>query len=199
MDPEATHPSLLSRVRDPSDSAAWREFDQRYRDLILRYCRARGLQEADAEDVRQVVMFNLSKTLRTFEYSPSRGRFRDYLGRTVRHSVAQWSARPNRGDIALGSSMLAGVCAEDEAGADALWEQEWVNHHYSRAMRTIRETFEPQSVEAFDRILAGEGVEEVAASFGSSVQAVHKIKQRIRDRLKQLIALQIREEDEPDG
>jgi DNA-directed RNA polymerase specialized sigma24 family protein len=74
-----------------------------------------------------------------------------------------------------------------------------VNHHYSRAMLTIRETFEPRSVEVFDRLLGGEGVEEVGASFGLSVQAVHKIKQRIRDRLKQLIALQIREENDPDG
>lgn len=32
--------------------------------MLLRYCLARGLQRADAEDVRQIVMLNLAKSLR---------------------------------------------------------------------------------------------------------------------------------------
>ena len=75
-----THPSLLSRVRDTDDVAAWHEFEARYGDLILRYCRARRVQHADAEDVRQLVMIGLASSLRSFTYDPARGRFRSYLG-----------------------------------------------------------------------------------------------------------------------
>ena len=46
-----TRASLLSRVRDPENDAAWREFEATYRDLIIRYCRARALQVADAAQV----------------------------------------------------------------------------------------------------------------------------------------------------
>ena len=60
MHPDTTHPSLLARIQDLDDHAAWREFDARYRDLILRYCRRKGLQPSDAEYVRQIVMLNLA-------------------------------------------------------------------------------------------------------------------------------------------
>lgn len=49
--------SLHSRIRDRVDNAAWREFDARYRELMLRYCLGRGLDQVAAEDVFQ---FDLS-------------------------------------------------------------------------------------------------------------------------------------------
>src|SRR5688572_18449843 len=59
MDISDTRPSLLKRVRDPRDAEAWRQFEGRYGELVLAYCRARGLQPCDAEDVRQLVMAKL--------------------------------------------------------------------------------------------------------------------------------------------
>ncbi|MCA9253978.1 MAG: sigma-70 family RNA polymerase sigma factor, partial [Phycisphaerales bacterium] len=82
MSPDTTRASLLLRIRDPDDQRAWREFDGAYGELIVRYCRARGLQLVDAEDVRQLVMLNLSRSIPRFEYQPEVGRFRDYL-RTI--------------------------------------------------------------------------------------------------------------------
>ena len=98
VDHELTQPSLLSRVRDGSDQAAWREFEAKYHELLLRYCRARGLQRSDAEDVRQIVMMNLAKFLRNFDYSPEKGGFRSYLGRVVRNSISRHFSRPNPAD-----------------------------------------------------------------------------------------------------
>lgn len=199
MGAETTQPSLLSRVRDASDDAAWREFDAKYRELILRYSRARGLQPADAEDVRQITMSNLAKSLRTFEYAPGKGQFRNYLGQVVRSAISRHFRRPEIRARALDSGVLATVEAADSGDADELWEQEWVRHHYRLAMETVRKTYEPRSVEMFDRLLAGGLVDKVAAEFDSTPQAVHKVKQRIRKRLTELIALQVREEDEPDA
>jgi len=196
---ETTQPSLLSRVRNAADDAAWREFDAKYRDLILRYCRARGLQAGDAEDVRQISMANLAKSLRAFEYSPERGRFRSYLGQVVRSGISRHFSRPGTRAQALDSGVLAITDADAGKQTDDVWEQEWVRHHYRLAMRTVRETFEPRSIEIFDRLLAGDTVDVVADAFGTTGQAVHKIKQRVRNRMNELIAAQIREEDEPDG
>jgi RNA polymerase sigma-70 factor (ECF subfamily) len=58
-----TRASLLSRVRDVADEAAWREFQALYHDLLIRFCRRQGLQEADAADVVQTVMANLLRSL----------------------------------------------------------------------------------------------------------------------------------------
>ena len=199
MDHDVTQPSLLSRVRDGSDQAAWREFEAKYRELLLRYCRARGLQQSDADDVRQLVMMNLAKSLRNFDYSPEKGRFRSYLGRVVRNSVSGYFSRPNPADRALDTAVMATVPNEDPDEKDELWEQEWVNHHYRLAMKTIHATFDKRSVEVFDRLVEGESVANVAEACEMSTQAVHKVKQRIRNRMHELIAAQVREEDQPDG
>jgi RNA polymerase sigma factor (sigma-70 family) len=193
---ETTQPSLLSRVRNAADDSAWREFDAKYCELILRYCRARGLQTTDAEDVRQIAMASLAKSLRSFEYRPARGRFRGYLGQVVRSAISRHFGRPDRQARALDTGVLASVEADDAGQADEIWEQEWVRHHYRLAMQSIRAAFDPKSVQIFDRLLAGDGVELLASEFQTTTQAVHKVKQRIRDRLKELIAEQIKQEDD---
>ena len=199
MGSETTQPSLLSRVRDPADDTAWREFDAKYRELILRYCRARGLQTTDAEDVRQIAMANLSKSLRSFEYRPARGRFRGYLGQVVRSAISRHFGRPDAPARALDTNVMAAVEANDGGQADELWEREWVRHHYRLAMQGIRATFDLRSVQMFDRLLAGDRVSQLASDFETTTQAVHKVKQRIRDRLKELIADQIKQEDDDGG
>jgi RNA polymerase sigma-70 factor (ECF subfamily) len=192
-----TQPSLLARLRDPADHAAWREFDRCYGDLIVRYCRSRGLQQSDAEDVRQVVLMNLASAMRGFEYSPARGKFRSYLGRVVRNTISRAAGRPDRRMGALDNGGLTAVAEDDES--DARWEREWTHHHLRTAMQTIRRTFDPRSVAAFDRLLAGASTRVVAEEMDMTVEAVHKAKQRIRNRLRALVAAQVADEDRVDA
>jgi RNA polymerase sigma-70 factor (ECF subfamily) len=193
---KTTRPSLLLRVRDVSNRAAWREFDDRYGALILHYCRTCGLQHSDAEDVRQIVMLALMRSLPRFEYSPERGRFRSYLGRIVRNAVFQHNRRLVRAVTALDNRVLDEGSHAHQDETDERWEREWVAHHYRLAMRRIRATFEPRSVEAFFLLLQGRLATDVAAELNMTEQGVHKIKQRIRDRLRELIARQIRDEEQ---
>jgi RNA polymerase sigma-70 factor (ECF subfamily) len=192
---ETTHPSLLARVQDLDDHLAWREFDARYRDLILRYCRRKGLQISDAEDVRQMVMLNLARRLRTFEYRPDRGRFRDYLGRSVANAIHRLYRRPRLERDGLETRVVAEVAVPPDPALDAEWENEWMLHHYRTAMEGVRASADPKSVEVFEFLLAGHSVPDVAQRFEMTPDAVHKVKQRIRDRLKKRIAEQVREDE----
>lgn len=194
---DTTCPSLLVRVRDSSDGASWREFEERYGQLIACYCRQRGLQAADIEDVRQAVWVNLAKGLRNFEYDPQRGRFRTYLGRVVKNAIAKYFARYGSPDRALDSGVLAAAPDDADCDTDA-WEQEWVKHHYRLAMEGVEASFEPRSTTLFKRLLAGDRATDLATEHGMTAAAVNQVKHRIRTRMKELIALQIREEDEPD-
>lgn len=195
---DTTSVSLLVRVRDPADEQSWREFESRYSDLIFGYCRNRGLQAADTEDVRQAIWLSLSKGLRNFEYDPARGRFRSYLGRVVRNAISRHFARYASASTALDKSVLSAVPTGDSE-ADEVWEQEWVSHHYRRAMRTIESTFEVRSVSIFTRLLAGERSGDLAVEYGVSAAAINQVKHRIRERMKELIAAQILEEDDPES
>src|SRR5262245_4047251 len=116
-----TRASLLSRVRDASDEAAWQEFQSLYHDLLLRLCRRRGMQEADALDVVQTVMTGLLKSLPRFTYDPRRGRFRDYLFRCTEHAIRRVAIERQRGGRPTGDAplleMVEAVDASSGTGA----------------------------------------------------------------------------------
>ena len=91
-----------------------------------------------------------------------------------------------------------GIVAIDRQ-EQALWEREWMHHHLRLAMQTLRATFEPRSLDVFGRLMDGDPIDHVAAAFGMTTDAVHKVKQRVRRRLRELVAAQCRQEDDPDG
>lgn len=193
---DSTHPSLLERLRDFGDHAAWREFDVRYRKLILRYCQRRGLQPADAEDIRQVAVIALARSLDRFVYRPELGRFRDYLGTIVKNLIHNRHSRAAR-SAELPLSDAAELLAP--AQSDEVWEEEWTLHHYRTAMQKVRETFQSRSVLMFDALLQGRPVDDVASDFHTTHDVVYKVKQRVRERLEQLIREQLQEEEIPRG
>lgn len=202
-EPHTTRASLLSRVRNSDDHDAWRDFQERYRELLLRFCLKRGLQHADAEDVVQGIFLNLSKALPQFVYDPLRGRFRDYLYRCARSGIFGWSRRSNGKWQALdnnGEAFADEIPGETLDPAEAaIWEQEWVAHHYRMAMESVRADFDQQNVEIFERNLAGDDVAVLAADYGISEQSIYKSRHRIRARLQELVAEQVLEEDRVDA
>jgi len=194
-EPGSTHTSLLRRATDTSDEEAWRQFDARYGELVLRYCRAQGLQYADAEDVRQRVMLNLVRYLPHFAYSRSRGRFRAYLRQIVCHEIGRQRSRRHDASGPPAEGFWVREGGVRDTTVDEVWEREWMQHHIRRAMRAIRRTHDARSLRVFDELLAGRSVRDVAMGLGMSVQAVQKVRQRIRRHLRELVAIQIREEE----
>src|SRR4051812_19410265 len=85
-----TRASLLLRLRDPQDEAAWREFIELYAPLIYGYARKQGLQDADAADVSQDVLRDVATAVGRLEYDPRRGAFRNWLFTVVRRKLANW-------------------------------------------------------------------------------------------------------------
>jgi RNA polymerase sigma factor (sigma-70 family) len=190
-----TRASLLARVRDPRDAEAWSQFERRYGDLVLSYCRARGLQASDAEDVRQMVMAKLVSSLRKFEYRPEAGGFRHYLRRVIRGEIIRHAAR--HADAAHTVSIEQDAPSEDVG--DEVWEQEWMRNHFRLAWSGVREDVAPGTLEVFRQLLAGVSTAGVAGALGMTEAAVRKVKQRMCERLRDAIAEQLRDEEERDG
>ena len=100
-----TSKSLLERLRQGSDQTAWTEFVHRYGQQIYRWCRAFGLQEADAEDVTQTVLVKLTDKLRAFCYDPSRS-FRAYLKTLTHYAWCDFLELHNRPGAGTGDSAM---------------------------------------------------------------------------------------------
>lgn len=192
----STRATLLYRLRDPDDAESWRQFESIYGDLIMRFCRRRGLQFADAEDIRQIVLTKLSRSLRRFEYDPSRGRFRDYLGQCLRNTIITESRRHKPHDAAVFLNEDHDCPIRLEQDEDD-WNEEWIAHHYRRAIKSLRRVCDKKSLLVFDRILEGSSYEAIASEFGVTQESVRKIKQRVRDRLRAIIAAQVQDEEAP--
>lgn len=188
-----TQLTLIARLQDPADEDAWRRFESRYRDLVVRFAVRQGLQPTDAEDVAQAVFAALVRAMPGFRLDPGKGRFRSYLFRAVRNEISRVRSRATRP-----TGGVDGLSTEDgaaEGAAERAFEDEWIDHHFRIAMAEIRRTFAPESVAIFERLMRGEPVEAIAIDCGTTAQAVHKVKQRIRDRMRTLVEAQIAEEE----
>lgn len=197
-----TQLTLLGKLRDAADDVAWQRFEHQYRELVVRFAVRQGLQSADAEDVAQAVFAALSTALRGFVYDRSKGRFRDYLFRATRNEIARVSqrnrSRPTGLPDRLSTEGRGALSSPDDLGpahTDHAFEEEWKDHHFRLALVEIRATHSPESVAIFERLVNGGSVESTAAAFATTPAAVHKVKQRIRDRMRELIARQIAEEE----
>ncbi len=189
-----THASLLIRLKDGTDPAAWQEFHDRYGKLIRGFARRRDLQPADCDDVAQEVMLSLSKVMPNFEYDPSKGKFRSYLKTATLRAIFRKS-RQNLGEVALGTIEEATRTAEANAAVEEAWELEWRRYHLRQAMRTLESEFSETDRKAF-RLYAidGRDTQETAAELNISVNQVYLVKSRILKRLEKVIELQVREE-----
>jgi RNA polymerase sigma factor (sigma-70 family) len=158
---------------------------------VYRYSRRRGLQSTDAADVTQEVFRGIARSIRRFEYDPSRGRFRAWLITVTRNKLRDFLAR--REGEAQGAG---GTVAQDrlEAVASLDDEEAFIEGEYRRclfdwAAKEIRGEFEETTWQAFWQTnVGGKSTQELAASLSISAGAVYIARSRVLARLRQKIS-----------
>ena len=180
-----TRVSLIHRVRDPADSAAWTEFFAVYQPLVLAYIRKRGVNLHDAADVAQEVFARLVPALGEFEFDAQRGRFRTWLWRVTHNALADWGRRR-----ATRARAEQGWAAEHESVDDGPASREWDELYRRRilevAIERVRALAQPATWACFEgRILAGRPAAEIAAELGVSVNAVYVNASRLLSQVRE--------------
>ena len=185
-----TPASLLERLRNGADQAAWRRLDALYRPLICGWIlRDPDLRE-DADDLVQEVMRVLIRELPHFRRQRV-GSFRRWL-RLVTHNQVQGFRRKHRHrPRGVGEANADGPLAQladPNSELSRLWDQEH-DRHVQRRQLELLETdsqFEPATLQAF-RLVVFDDVKPSAAAeaLGLSVNAVLLAKSRVLKRLRQ--------------
>ena len=186
-----TRASLLVRLGDPEDRAAWRQFVELYGGLVYGFARRNGLQDADAADVTQEVFVAVAQAAGRFHYDPRRGKFRGWLYAVARKRIARALEGRRSQPFGSGDSDVHRRLAEApgrEAASDAFWEQEYQQQLFRLAAGRIQEDFAPTTWQAFWKTaVEGESGSAVAAQLGLSVGAVYVARSRVLARLTEQI------------
>ena len=196
-----THATLLARVTGGQDPQAWREFCDRYEELIRGFALRRGAIGADADDIVQDVLMSLAKVMPGFSYDPSKGKFRSYLKTAVIRAVAARFRQtgPARSIEMIGDPSDPGLGRRTpvvgEHSDEESWEAEWRQYHLRQAMKSIQAQFSESDLAAFEAYAAaGRDASSVASELGLSVDQVYQAKSRIMRKLSIEIAKQVEEE-----
>ncbi len=182
-----TRDSLIIRIRDAADAKAWSQFLEVYRPMIYRVARKRGWQDADAQDLTQVVLLKVASKIDQFDPSGP-ARFRTWLTRVCHNAITD-ELRRRRPDAGQGGSTEVTRLSQhpEEIDTDEFCREQR-RAIFRWAAREICSEFEEISWEAFRLTSIDElSCQEAAAKLGVSIGAVYTARSRVMRRLKQKV------------
>lgn len=183
-----TRITLLGRLGNvPSDSAAWDEFVAQYGPRILSWCRRWGAQDADADDVTQMVLLKLAQKMGEFRYDEKRS-FRAWLKTIARHAWYDFKKHQERLGQGAGDGIQQELFDSVEARDDLLKqiEDECARQLLEGAMLRVRLRVAPKTWEAFRLTsLEGKSGVDAGAFLGIPASQVFVYKFRVQKLLEE--------------
>jgi len=185
-DPYATRESIFLRLRADGTldrQLGWNDFHARYAPVIAGFARNAGLSEAEVDDVVQDVILGFFRKHDSFEYDPSKGRFRGYLKCITVNAVRdRWRRRKKVVELSPDHDPAS------EDPMDARWEREWAETMLRRALEEVRQKVQPRTMQAFELYgIKGMPIEAVEKETGMSAAAIRHAKMRILHDLQDLV------------
>ena len=185
-----TQASLILRLKDAEDVAAWDEFAAIYAPVIFRVATSRGFQAADAENLVQEVFLAVANSVASWLEREDRGRFRAWLLRIARNEsvdmLTERATRPLGRDGSTADRDLANLPARDEFSSALDLEYERAVFHW--AAEQVRAAVSVQTWDAFWLTsIDGLSVNEVAERLNTRPGNVYVSRSRVMSRVKQLV------------
>lgn len=189
LSPE-TRESLIARVKDPADAAAWTEFLAIYRPVVYRLARRR-MQDADAQDVAQRVLLAVSQAIGRWEPGPDQPPFRAWLAKIARNAILNAVSR-RKPDMGSGSTSLIEVLNQ-QAREDPDTTAELLVESRRETLRWVTEQIRTEFSEAtwklfWETAVLGKSIAEVAHSSRRTVGAVYMARFKVMQRLKERVS-----------
>jgi RNA polymerase sigma-70 factor (ECF subfamily) len=183
---------LLLRIRNADDAGAWQEFLSIYSPIVRDYCLQRRLQISDVDDIVQEVMTTISMAIRQFDYDPTKGRFRSWLGtvaanRIRNHLEKQSNRRSQSIDSIAGYDGDSGVLPQPQlcADPDSAWVELFSERIYAAACQRIRPEVSELQWSCFEATwVRNENAADVAHALQLPVHQIYVNKSRVLKRLE---------------
>ena len=189
--PEETRASLVLRLRDAGDVAAWDEFVAIYGPLVFRLARRQGLQPSDADDLVQEVLTAVARQIDQWLQRPDRGRFRAWLRCVARNIAVNLLTRRPHGTVGYGGlepdATLVAIPAPDNDVSNE-FDLEYGREVYRWAAEQVREAVATETWQAFHLThVEGASIPDAAARLGVTVGQVYVARSRVMSRLREAV------------
>ena len=188
MNGPETRPSLLIRLRDSSQQAAWQEFVEIYEPLVYRLALKRGLQHADAADVAQEVFAVVEKAIGDFDPDPSKGSFRGWLFRIARNLALNHltRCREPRGSGDSSVQRLLDSTPDESSEVATEFQMEFRRQIFRMASDRVKQQVNSTTWRAFWLTgVEGESIEAAAKLLNKSVGAIRIARCRVLARIRE--------------
>lgn len=193
---ETTRSSVIRSVADTGNEAAWNRLFDLYAGFVFSIARRKGLSDADADDMVQVVFVDLARNLPSFDYDRAKGRFRSYLAGLVNWRVMDRLSAKRR-DAELKANFWEEMCAAADEG-DGFAEREWQAAALETALRRMRPSVNPEHYAAFvASVIEGQDADAVMKLHGISRDNLYQIRKRLTEKLRKTVAQVTAEMDSP--
>ena len=193
---ESTRSSVLRAVANTENEAAWQRLFDLYAGFVFSIARSKGLNDADADDIVQVVFTDLARNLPTFQYDRAKGKFRAYLSGLVNWRVMD-KLKVGKRDADLKASFWeeAKAASSDDNG---FAEREWQAAALEEALRRIKPDVNPEHYAAFvASAIEGQDTETVMRLYGISSDNLYQIRKRLTAKLRETVEQVLKEMDAP--
>lgn len=189
-----TRNSLLLRLKGEGDGA-WQEFLGVYEQALYTFCRSKGLQDADALDVKQDVFSAVLAQIDNWNLDSRRGSFRGWLLTVARNiAVDRIRQRSRPGAMPSGNADDATALAEVPEISEA--EESAFAFEYRRASlqwaaKQVRREVHATTWKSFwqtaiENRTPAEVAEDLNVSVGSVYTAKCRVVARLRDRVAEI-------------
>lgn len=181
----STKYTLLRGIRDLRNEDAWTTFVDLYTPLVYRFCRRRGLQDADARNVVQEVFIRVSRGICRFDPAAEKGRFRSWLGTIIYREIQRERDKARQPGRGAGGNQADVAIQQIEAQFVAEWEATFDAEVYQYALDRVRSQADADSWGAFEAVwMNNQKPRQVADRLNKSVDWVYKAKYKVLSRLR---------------
>lgn len=187
---ELTRASLILRLQDAEDLAAWDEFAAIYAPVVFNVATSRGFQAADADNLVQEVFMAVASSVSQWLERDDRGSFRAWLLRIARNAavdmITQKATRSLGRDGSEAQVHLANLPAPSQLSSDLDLEYERMVFHW--ASDCVRESVADHTWQAFWLTSVKDlSVEEAAARLNTRPGNIYFARSRVMAKIKELV------------
>lgn len=196
MAPPETRWTLVVRLQDERDEAAWAEFIAEYEPFLLTFLQRRGLQDADAQDVAQQVLTAICQSVSQWKPDGRPGAFRRWMATIARNAALKFLQRKSRQpDSGGGTQFLARMHDVVSKSNDDTAEREYQAAVFAWAVARVRDEFRESTWNAFwETAVNHRPIDTVAQELALSTGAVYMARSRVMARLKAQVSRLLNEE-----